>query len=242
MRTFGLIGRSLKHSFSPNYFKEKFEREALHDVRYLAFEIDDAESVLKIFEEGTLGLNVTVPYKESVIPYLDELDPVSNSVMAVNTIMNKDGYLVGYNTDVYGFERSIEDKMDVLRSGSALVLGSGGASKAVRFVLERHGIKYKIISRNSGDLTYEELNSQIIDEHKFIINTTPLGMYPDELEYPEIPYAALGEKHLVYDLIYNPEKTLFLTKAEEQGAQIQNGYNMLIFQAERSWEIWNKKI
>lgn len=242
MRTFGLIGRSLKHSFSPNYFKEKFEREGLFDVRYLAFELDHPESVLKIFEEGVQGLNVTVPYKEAVIPYLDELDAVSNSVMAVNTIMNNDGYLVGYNTDVYGFERSIEDKIDILKSGPALILGSGGASKAVRFVLDRHGINYNVISRNSGDLRYKELDFQIIDEHKFIINTTPLGMYPDEQEYPEIPYAALGEKHLVYDLIYNPEKTLFLTKAEEQGAQIQNGYNMLIFQAERSWEIWNKKI
>ena len=238
MSLYGLIGYPLSHSFSPAYFKEKFRREQLDGCEYRAFETEsiDRSFLDALVDQGVSGFNVTIPYKEEIICYLDDLSEESAAIGAVNTVKVTEGRLVGYNTDVYGFEASL--KMKDLNISKALILGSGGASKAVRYVLDKHNIAYRIVSRKRHYLSYEELDQSILESCQLVVNTTPLGMYPKLDQCPDIPYQWITQKHLVYDLIYNPEKTLFLDKAEKQSARIQNGLLMLELQAEKSWEIW----
>jgi shikimate dehydrogenase len=236
----GLIGYPLEHSFSPDYFSNKFKNLGIDNSEYLAYPIENIELVKKIFNNGISGLNVTIPYKEQVIPFLDELSDEAFEINAVNTIKITEDRKVGYNTDVYGFEKSLKSMLGSDKIENALILGTGGASKAIKFVLNKMKIKFTIVSRNTKYLTYSQLTEDIIRENKLIINTTPLGMYPKIEECPNLPYFALSEKHFLYDLVYNPEKTLFLKKGELQKCNIKNGYEMLILQAEKSWEIWNQ--
>ena len=247
MNLFGLIGYPLSHSFSASYFAEKFKKEGITDAEFRLFELNNIQEIkhLLINEPFLKGLSVTIPYKEKIIPYLDKLDEVAQKVGAVNSIkiskINNKIYLKGYNTDVIGFEKTLTPLLEIHHK-KALVLGTGGASKAVVYVLEKLKIPYRIVSRNKSQfyLNYQELTRELIDSHQLIINTTPLGMYPNINNYPSIPYSFLNSSHLLYDLIYNPEETLFLQKGKLQNAKIKSGFDMLIEQAEASWKIWNK--
>ncbi|MEN8156597.1 MAG: shikimate dehydrogenase [Bacteroidota bacterium] len=247
MTTYGLIGYPLGHSFSASFFTRKFEAEGI-DAEYRNFPLENIAGVEDLVdgEPGLEGFNVTVPYKEQIIPHLDALNKTARAVGAVNTVRicqkNDCTSLIGYNTDVVGFERSLKEHIKPNHT-RALVLGTGGSSKAVVFVLDALGIEYRIVSRSRGEgvLSYEELDHSLVAEHPLIINTTPLGMHPDVDASPEIIYEAITPGHLLFDLVYNPEKTQFLSRGETQGASIVNGYDMLVYQAEGSWEIWNKK-
>lgn len=243
MRRFGLIGFPLSHSFSPGYFAEKFKKEGITDCDYKSYPISKIYELDGLITEDLVGLNVTIPYKEQVIPYMTVVSDAVRAIGAVNTIVNKNGKLFGYNSDVVGFQLSLEKW---ITKGSlpqkALILGSGGAAKAVGYVFHKLGIQYQIVSRKSGFLNYEEISKDILQEHTLIVNTTPLGMSPITESCPDIVYEHLTDEHYCYDLIYNPEKTLFLQKAEKHGASIKNGYEMLILQAEESWRIWNEVI
>ena len=248
MQKYGLIGYPLKHSFSIGYFNEKFEAENI-DAQYVNFEIPRIEDFMEVVEENPnlCGLNVTIPYKEQVIPYLDELDKDTAKIGAVNVIKiirqpKGKTKLVGYNSDIVGFTRSIEPLLQS-HHVKALILGTGGASKAVFHGLANLGIKATFVSRTkqSNDvLTYEELTPEIMQSHTVIVNTTPLGMYPKVDFCPNIPYDLLTPNHLLYDLLYNPNETLFMKKGMERGATVKNGLEMLLLQAFVSWEIWNK--
>lgn len=237
----GLIGYPLTHSFSPSYFEEKFKELNIQDSEYLAYSIEEIGKISEVFESGVTGLNVTIPYKELVIPFLDELSEGAAEVGAVNTIKIENGLKIGYNTDVYGFQASLLEQLGDIKIEKALILGSGGASKAVKYVLNKLGIKYKIVSRKKIYLTYDKLDAKTVQAHKLIVNTTPLGMYPNVDNCPLIPYDGITNQHFLYDLVYNPEKTLFLRKGESAGCSIKNGNDMLVLQAEKSWEIWNQK-
>jgi shikimate dehydrogenase len=249
MRTYGLIGYPLGHSFSRRFFTEKFALENKAE-QYLNFEISPIDSVLDIVYDnpGLAGLNVTIPYKTQIIPFLDELDDTARLIGAVNTIRIEHRehdrvYLKGYNTDVYGFEQSI---LPLLKPHhrKALVLGTGGASKSVLFVFEKLGIETKLVSRNAIQneaLSYNQLSRDIIEDYTIIINTTPLGTVPNTDTFPEIPYQYLSENNLLYDLVYNPPLTLFLQKGQQMGATVKNGYEMLELQALKSYEIWNRE-
>lgn len=237
----GLIGYPLSHTFSPTYFAEKFSELGIQDAEYLAYSIDDIDKINDVFDKGVTGLNVTIPYKEQVIPYLDELSEEAEAIGAVNTIKIVDGRKVGYNTDVFGFVASLLEQLQDTKVENALILGSGGASKAVKYVLNKIGISSNIVSRKEPFLKYDELDQEIIEDHKLVINTTPLGMYPNVDTCPDIPYEALTNQHFLYDLVYNPEKTLFLKKGESAGSNIKSGNDMLILQAEKSWQIWNEE-
>ncbi len=239
MRKYGLVGYPLSHSFSPDYFKAKFEREGIDDAQYNAYPIDDVAMVNELFESGIKGLNVTIPYKEKVIPFLDVLDPEAEAVGAVNTIVQDDGILKGYNTDVYGFGESLKKFLGSSFSHKALILGSGGASRAVRYVLHNMGIEFSVVSRREGFIDYADINKETFNLYRLVINTTPLGMYPNIHDKPAIEFVNSGGEIFVYDLIYNPEKTLFLEEAEAHGARVKNGLEMLELQAERAWAIWN---
>ncbi len=240
----GLIGYPLEHSFSPEYFQKKFEREGLEGYEYKAYPIRDLDLLDEIINEGVAGLNVTIPYKEKIIPYLDILSEEAYRIGAVNTIKVKDGRLFGYNTDIYGFEQSLKSFLEYSLPDKALILGNGGAAKAVKYALENMKIPYKTVSRrpskNKGIISYASLDKKIMDRSHLIINTTPLGMYPDVKSSPDIPYQYLSEKHFLYDLVYNPKKTLFLANGLEKGCKVKNGYEMLLLQAEKSWKIWNQ--
>jgi shikimate dehydrogenase len=239
---YGLIGYPLSHSFSHIYFSNKFKEDGI-DAMYDLFPLADVKGfpALLAHYPGVKGLNVTIPHKETIIPYLDELDELPSKIGAVNCIAFKNGIKKGYNTDVMGFEQSIIPLLKPWHD-EALILGTGGASKAVAYVLGRLGIAYKKVSRtkHTGDITYSELTNDIIAQHKLIINASPAGKYPEADTYPALPYSAIGQEHLLYDLIYNPEVTKFLSLGQEQGAAIKNGYEMLILQAEAAWEIWNR--
>lgn len=239
MRKYGLIGYPISHSFSPGYFAGKYEKEGITDARYDLYPLEDIAMFEDLARTGVQGINVTIPYKEAVIPYLDELSPAAAEMKAVNVIDFRDGKLIGHNSDAYGFEHSIVPVWGDNQPQKALVLGTGGAAKAVWYVLKTLGISFLRVSRSKGDLSYEEVNSEVIGTHQLIVNTTPLGMSPKIDGYPQLPYEALTDEHILYDLVYNPAKTLFLKKGEEQGASIKNGHDMLRLQAERSWEIWN---
>lgn len=238
---YGIIGYPLEHSFSPKWFGEKFAAEGI-EAMYKAFPLEHIDVLPDLLANYPIrGLNVTIPYKNSVIDYLDELDIVAAEIGAVNCIDIRHGLKKGYNTDVIGFEESLKP---LLRSQhtKALVLGTGGSARAVRYVLDKLGIEYRSVSRylSEGSIGYAEVNEDVIASHPLIINTTPLGMSPNVDAAPHIPYEAIGSQHLLYDLIYNPAETLFLQMANEQGAVIKNGYEMLVLQAEASWRIWNR--
>ena len=247
MLQFGLIGYPLGHSFSVPYFEKKFAEERI-DATYTNFPLENISEFDELVKRQPplSGLNVTVPYKQQIIPYLDALDRIARSVGAVNTIVfcwrDERLGLLGFNTDVTGFERSLNEHIGSLQR-KALVLGTGGSSKAIVYVLEKLGIEYQLVSRSEGEgvVTYEKLDREKVAGSKLIINTTPLGMYPEVDTCPGIDYDAITPDHLLFDLIYNPEKTLFLAKGEERGAHTVNGHDMLVYQAEASWEIWNKR-
>ena len=244
MRLFGLIGYPLTHSFSKNYFSEKFKREEIKDCVYENFQLDNINLLSKILRDNpTLeGINVTIPYKESVLQFLNETNEIVRQIGACNCIKVRNGNLIGYNTDVSGFEKSLTSRLQPHHT-NALILGTGGAAKAVEFVLKRKNISYQCVSRKSlaNNLTYEQVTEDVIKKSTLIINTTPVGMYPHVNEVPPLPYDAITPQHFLFDLIYNPEKTLFLKEGEKRGAMIQNGYDMLVYQAEESWRIWNSE-
>jgi shikimate dehydrogenase len=242
MRTFGLIGFPLTHSFSPDYFAKKFSREGITDQIYKSFPLERIEDLPTLLKSEKLsGLNVTIPYKESVIKYLDDIDSTAQSIGAVNCIKITDGKLKGYNTDAVGFTDSLKAFLGNTKP-QALILGTGGSSKAVAFSLDSLNIAYQFVSRLSKDncITYHDLTPDITSTHQLIINTTPIGMYPRINEAPDIPYEYLTAGHYLFDLIYNPEQTLFLRQGVRFGAHVKNGLEMLHLQAEKSWEIWNQ--
>lgn len=244
MKTYGLIGYPLSHSFSQKYFTEKFLREGITEVQYLNYPIPSVGDLKGLLKQNPelAGLNVTIPYKEQVLPYLDFVDPVAEAVGACNCIRVEQGKLHGFNTDVEGFRLSLLKKLQPHHT-QALVLGEGGAAKAVRYALKSLGIEFLTVSRRGNELPgiiqYNQLNREVMDEFYLVINTTPLGTFPDIEQAPQIPYDALGPKHYLFDLVYNPSKTLFLKSGEERGAVIENGAEMLSIQAEESWRIWN---
>jgi shikimate dehydrogenase len=241
MKQFGLIGYPLGHSFSKKYFEEKFVTENLHGCSFELFPIEKVETFREIiFQHKNLqGLAITIPHKEAIMPLLSEISDAAKAIGAVNCIKIIDGKTTGYNTDVIGFEKSLLPLLQPHHT-KALVLGTGGASKAVQYVLKKLSIPFLLVSRNKTDntITYENISAEIIQTHTLIINSTPLGMTPNEEGFADIPYHLLSAKHLLYDLIYKPEKTLFLQKGESQGCNIKNGFEMLILQAEENWKIW----
>ena len=241
MRTFGLIGFPLTHSFSVKYFAEKFSREGIADCVYENFPMESIEELSTLLKHQELaGLNVTIPYKESVIEYLDELDPAADAIGAVNCIKFTNGKLTGYNTDVFGFRESLKRYLNGAKV-KALILGTGGSSKAVSHALDDLAIPSQFVSRRKKAewLTYHDLTADIINGHKLIINTTPIGMFPLGEAKPELLYGSLTPSHYLYDLIYNPEETSFLHEGALHGSHIKNGLEMLHLQAEKNWEIWN---
>lgn len=243
MKKLALLGRKLGHSFSPTYFAEKFKKEGIEEYTYETIEMTEISEFPEVLQADPdlVGFNVTIPYKTSIMPYLDELDETARHIEAVNTIVVREGRLKGYNTDVVGFRKSLQGFLPHDFQGKALVLGTGGSSKAVQYVLDKLKIPIKFISRKpvANGYTYEQLDGRMMKEVSLIINTTPVGMYPLVDQCPELPYQALGEGHYLYDLIYNPEETLFMVRGKEQGAKVTNGYEMLELQAEASWEIWS---
>jgi shikimate dehydrogenase len=239
----GLLGKNISYSFSKSYFKKKFEDEQISNISYENFDIQDISlfpSIIKDTEE-LKGMNVTIPYKEVVMPFLDKINKKAKAIGAVNTIkVTKKGKLVGYNTDCYGFKKTLKPHLKSHHK-SALILGTGGASKAIAYTLKNLNIKYHYVSRKSSkgiSFTYETLTEDIIKQHPIIINCTPLGTFPNIEECPEIPYLGISKKHILFDLIYNPEETKFLRLGKQQQATTINGLKMLEFQAEKSWSIW----
>lgn len=255
---YGLLGRKLGHSFSKEYFTDKFDKLNLNDS-YVNIELDDVSEIVSFVKENKdlKGFNVTVPYKETIIPYLDDIDNVAKEVGAVNTVkVYNNGMLKGFNTDVIGFEKLLEmtcrdasmvhsikhiDTSHIMHNNNALILGSGGASKAVQYVLRKNNIPFKIVSRNVDlgiKISYDEINSTGFSPYSLVINTTPVGMFPNVNEYLELPYSSITSHHIFIDLIYNPAETLFLEKARLKGAAVFNGLTMLYEQAEAAWKIW----
>ncbi|MDX1544439.1 MAG: shikimate dehydrogenase [Christiangramia sp.] len=241
MRTFGLLGRNIDYSFSRKYFSEKFKKENI-DAKYKNFDLQSIEELPKVLEENIIsGLNVTIPYKEEIIPFLDHLDPHSNKIQAVNTVkFEKDGSLCGYNTDYWGFLESLKPFLRPHHK-KALILGTGGASKAIAYALELLEIDYKFVSRKKADniFSYDELDREIIDSYTLLINCTPLGTFPNVDQYPNVPVEYFSKDHLVFDLVYNPSETKLMQLAQKKGAKCLNGLRMLELQAEKAWEIWN---
>lgn len=248
MDIYGLIGYPLGHSFSAGYFNEKFEAEGI-DAQYVNFEIPSIKEFREVVEnnENLMGLNVTIPYKEQVIPYLDDLDKsTAKRIGAVNVIKiirgGKKTKFIGFNSDIVGFTQSIEPYITDHHQ-QALILGTGGASKAICCGLQDLGIKSLFVSRskkNANTITYQDLTPEIMESHHVIVNCTPLGMYPKINECPDIPYELLTPNHLLYDLLYNPDETLFMKKGKKQGAMVKNGLEMLLLQAFEAWNIWQK--
>lgn len=244
-KTFGLLGKNISYSFSRGYFTEKFEKLKLNKYKYLNFDIQQIKDFPSIIgeEKNVRGINVTIPYKEEIIPFLDKLDETAKNIGAVNTIkFTKRGNLKGYNSDVVGFENSIKPLLKSHHK-KALILGTGGASKAIAFALNKNSIKFKFVSRNpegKKEISYDSLSEETLLKYTVIINCTPLGTFPEIEKCPDIPYQFITDAHLLYDLIYNPEVSTFLSKGKEKGAIIKNGFEMLQLQAEESWRIWNE--
>ena len=239
MKKFGLIGFPLTHSFSESYFHEKFFKEAINGCQYQNYSINDIKNIkLLLKKENLFGLNITIPYKENIIPFLDELSTEATTIGAVNTIVKKDEKWIGYNTDWIGFYESIKPLLQK-HDKKALVLGNGGASKAIVYALKKLEVEPLIISRKKGYTNYAEITKDLLAEHLIIVNCTPLGAYPKTDKYPPIPYELLLKKHLLYDLIYNPSESRFLTYGKAKETRIKNGLEMLHRQAEASWSIWN---
>ncbi|MDH7447029.1 shikimate dehydrogenase family protein [Aquimarina sp. 2201CG14-23] len=241
MNIYGLLGKDIGYSFSRNYFSDKFKKENL-DYQYQNFDLKKIEELTDVIKNPNIkGMNVTIPYKEEVIAYLDNLDPIAKEIGAVNVVkFERNGNLKGYNSDHYGFSESLKPLLNE-NTKKALILGTGGASKAIAYSLKKLHIDYSFVSRNPDfqELSYLDLDEDIIRDFKLIINCTPLGTHPNTDRHPDIPYEYLGENHVLYDLIYNPEETTFMKKGKKKGATTSNGLNMLIQQAEKSWEIWN---
>ncbi|BFP42694.1 shikimate dehydrogenase [Flavobacteriaceae bacterium GF1] len=238
---FGLVGKGISYSFSKGYFTKKFQVLDLQDHSYENFDLDDLSQFKNVSEQKHLkGLNVTIPYKEEIIPYLHQLDSEAKMIGAVNTIkFTKDG-LIGFNTDAFGFKESLYPLLKEHHK-KALVLGTGGASKAITFVLEQLGIEYRYVSRTPSrdQLHYSQLHKSHFKEYQLIINCSPVGTHPNSDQKPQIPYAHLNETHILFDLIYNPPETAFLSEGKKRGATIKNGLSMLEFQAEKAWGIWD---
>ncbi len=244
MKKLGLLGKNISYSFSRNYFAEKFKKDGItNDFCYDNFDIQSINEFPEVLKNNPdlIGMNVTIPYKQDVVPFLDDLSDNAKEIGAVNTIkVSPEGKLIGHNTDYFGFTESLKP---LLKSNhkKALILGTGGAAKAIAYGLNQLGIYFQYVSRKEafGMITYNDLNSDTFDEYHIIVNCSPLGTFPNIENCPDIPYQYFTSKHIAYDLIYNPEKTTFLGKAEIQGATIKNGYEMLVLQAEKAWEIWN---
>ena len=241
-RQYGLIGKNISYSFSKKYFTDKFALGNLDDCSYTNFDIQTIEEFPTIITNNPdlKGLNVTIPYKESVIPYLNKLSKTPQ-IGAVNVIRLLKGKLKGYNSDYYGFMKSLEPLL-LPHHKKALILGTGGAAKAVSFALNQLGILYTFVTREEkeGRIDYNRINATTFDNYQIIINCTPVGTVPNTKEFPPIPYNFFTDKHIAFDLIYNPEETQFLKKAKKKGAITKNGYEMLVLQAEKAWKIWNK--
>ncbi len=245
MQQYGLIGKPLTHSFSPRYFAQKFERENIGNAQYDLFPLPQIEHFPALVAQrpDLAGLNVTIPYKEAVMPYLDALSEEAQAVGAVNTITFEEGRLVGYNTDVVGFRESLLSLLPSKYAGiKALILGTGGAAKAVAYVLDDLNLSYTYVSRKEGHnrLLYQQLTTEVVAEHQLLINTSPVGQYPKVEEAPNLPYLGIGATHFLLDLIYNPVETLFLERGRMRGARVLNGLPMLEAQAEAAWRIWNR--
>ena len=243
IKRYGLIGKNIEYSFSRGYFKKKFETEKLQDCIYTNFDLNQIKELKNILSlKNIFGLNVTTPYKREVIHYLDRLSPAAEKINAVNTIkFHKDGTTSGHNTDVYGFEKSLLEIINKFPK-KALILGTGGASSAVAYVMKKLKIEFSYISRRGGENTtiYTDVDEITINEHELIINASPVGTFPNIDKAPELPYQFLTKNHILYDLIYNPTETRFLREGKTRGSKILNGQKMLEFQAEKSWEIWNE--
>ena len=246
-KLYGLIGFPLGHSWSKRYFDEKFEREGIAGARFEPFPLEDISRFPEFIanQKELQGLSVTIPYKEQVIPYLDRLDESARRVGAVNSVrverQGKKVLLTGYNTDVHGFAKSL-DEMQLPHEPRALVLGTGGAAKAVARVMQQRDWEYLMVSRKpqkDGEISWEDVTPELLEDQQLIVNATPLGMYPKVEECPPLPYQALSPQHILFDLVYNPPETCFLKQGRRKGCQVQNGEKMLIYQAERSWQIWN---
>lgn len=237
----GLIGKDISYSFSQGYFTEKFNVMKIEGFSYENFDLQNIQEIASILKNPEVfGLNVTIPYKEQVLPYLDELDKTAQEIGAVNTIKFIDNKRIGFNTDTYGFKNSITPLLNISHK-NALILGTGGASKAIAYVFKTLGIAYTYVSRSAkpGQLSYIELDKEIITSNTIIVNCSPVGTFPNVAEKPNIPYEYLGKNHVLFDLIYNPEVTAFLAEGKKKGCVVQNGYPMLVGQAEKAWEIWN---
>ena len=245
MKLYGLIGYPLGHSFSKKYFTEKFEREGLTDCSYELFPIPSIKEFPSLLDSNPFlkGLNVTIPYKQQVLEYVTGTTDAVNAIGAANTIKIIGNDLIAYNTDVIGFENSFVPQLKPFHK-KALVLGTGGSSKAIQYVLKKLNIEFLLVTRSQGSgtgtINYSEIDEDILNEYQVIINCTPAGMYPNDDKYPQLPYQFISEQHYLFDLVYKPEKTVFLKKGEEHCAVIQNGYEMLLTQAEESWKIWNE--
>jgi shikimate dehydrogenase len=243
-KRFGLLGRNISYSFSKGYFTDKFNAENFIGCTYENFDIQEITSFTELVKNNAdlKGLSVTIPYKESVIPFLDKLSKKAALIGAVNTIkITKKGKLKGYNTDYYGFKKALEPLLQPHHK-KALILGTGGASKGVAFALDELDIAYTFVSREAKEnaIDYTRINATTFDNYQIIVNATPVGTSPNTEAFPLIPYEHFTANHIAFDLIYNPAETQFLKKAKEKGAQIKNGYDMLVFQAEKAWMIWNK--
>lgn len=242
MKIYGLIGNPVSHSFSEKYFMEKFKREKI-DAEYKTFKLEDITELQDLVkkEKELNGLNVTIPYKEQVIPFLDEVEEQAKNIGAVNTIAFKNGRRIGYNTDCFGFMKSLFPLVEKHHT-HALILGTGGAAKAVAQALHSLGIEFKMVSRepSEGQLGYPDVTEEVLSEYLLVVNCTPLGTFPNVNESPKIPYHALTNRHLLYDLTYNPAVTQFLAQGQMQNCKIFNGQKMLEYQAEQSWKIWNE--
>ncbi len=243
MRHFGLLGKDISYSFSKSYFQDKFNRERIINAVYHQFDIDSLDELKNILSQyqNLIGINVTIPYKEEIISFLDELHITAKKIGAVNTIKLDKGRLIGYNTDVYGFKNALKPFLKAYHT-KALILGTGGASKAVAFVLDKLGVEYMYVSRNAkgvGILSYKDVNRIVIQNFPLIINCTPLGTFPDVEQCPKLPYHFVCNKNLFFDLVYNPTETKFMKQAKDRGAVAINGLDMLKLQAEASWKIWN---
>lgn len=243
MKLYGLIGLPLAHSFSKNYFEKKFEEEAIVDCSFENFELQNIDEITTMLQRNPTmqGFAITIPYKKQILPFLFNSTDAVKQMQACNCVKIMEGKLYGFNTDVLGFETSLQKQL-LPHHTKALILGTGGAANAVEFVLNKLGIEFLNVSRNatgSKIISYNDLNEEIIQGHTLIVNATPLGTFPKVHEYPAIPYQYLTPKHYLFDLVYNPAKTIFLQKGEMQGAAIKNGYDMLTIQAEENWKIWN---
>jgi shikimate dehydrogenase len=242
-KRYGLIGNNIAYSFSKGYFKQKFETENLQDCSYENFDLEQIEELKNVFAQKNIsGLNVTTPYKREVIPFLNRLSPAAAEMNAVNTIkFNQDGSISGHNTDVYGFEKSLLEIINTPPK-KALILGTGGASSAVAYVLKKLKIEFLYVSRRAREnaMQYDAIDKKVMDKHHLIVNASPIGTFPNNETMPNLPYSLLTRDHVLYDLIYNPPETRFLSEGKQRGCKIINGLKMLEYQAEKSWEIWNQ--